>query len=225
MSRSFVVAVNPADLVTLDSAVTAGREAEKAWLKAAREREGIPGLRGRRLSEARERVRTERAKLRDSGKLAGSRDLVVTRAVRAELRSRGMDRDWEPLPVHAASAPGRPVGTGNGREGTDEEGKTVLVGRVTVKLPDDLAERLVRGCYWTSAPAVKALWEWAERWGDGPIGKLKDAMRSGAPAGLAMMAAAFADRAPADALRERDRLRAEIVTTGDVLRAAIRRAR
>ncbi|MFJ5939370.1 hypothetical protein [Streptomyces sp. NPDC093071] len=225
MSRSFVVAVNPADLVTLEAAVTAGREAEEAWLKGAREREGIPGLRGRRLSRARERVRTERARLRESGKLAGTVDLVVTRAVRAELRSRGMDRDWDPLPVHAASAPGRPVGAGNNREGTDGEGRTLLTARVTVKLPDDLAERLVRGCYWTSAPAVKALWEWAERWGDGPIGKLKDAARSGAPAGLAMMAAAFAERAPADALRERDRLRAEIVTTGDVLRAAVRRAR
>jgi hypothetical protein len=57
------------------------------------------------------------------------------------------------------------------------------------------------------------------------MGKLKDAARNGAPAELAMMAAAFAERAPADALREREKLRAQIVTTGDVLRAAIRRAR
>jgi hypothetical protein len=39
-----------------------------------------------------------------------------------------------------------------------------------------------------------------------------------------MMSAAFAERAPAGALRERDKLREQIVTTGDVLRAAIRRA-
>lgn len=223
MSRSFVVAVNPADLVALESAVKAGREAEKAWLKAAREREDVPRLRGRPLSAARGRVRTERARLRESGELTGSRDLILTRAVRTELRGRGMDRDWEPIPAHAVSAPGRPVGTAANREGIGEGGKTLLVGRVTIKLPDDLAERLVRGCYWESAPAVEALWAWADRWGDGPIGKLKEGLRSGAPAGLVAMVAAMADRAPADALRERDELRDQIVTTGDVLRSAVRR--
>ncbi|MFJ4343632.1 MULTISPECIES: hypothetical protein [unclassified Streptomyces] len=223
MSRSFVVAVNPADLVGLEAAVKAGREAEAAWLKAAREQAGIPGLRGRPLSLERERIRVERARLRESGKLRGSRDLVVTRAVRTELRARGMDRDWDPIPAHAVSAPGRPVGTAAHREGSDEDGNTLLVGRVTVKLPDDLAERLVRGCYWESAPAVAALWEWAVRWGDGPMGKLKEAARAGAPAGLAALVAAMATRAPADALRERDELRGQVVTTGDVLRSAIRR--
>ncbi|MDQ1041791.1 hypothetical protein [Streptomyces sp. V4I2] len=225
MSRSFVVAVNPADLLALESAVKAGRDAEDAWLKAAREREGIRSLRGRALREARQRVRTERARLRESGRLAGTRDLVVLRGVRPEMRSRGLDSNWNPVPAHAVSAAGRPVGTGNGREGFDQEGRTLLKGRVTVKLPDDVAERLVRGCYWVSAPAVEALCAWADRWGDGPMGKLKDAARNGAPAELAMMAAAFAERAPAEALREREKLREQIVTTGDVLRAAIRRAR
>ncbi|MEU5221000.1 hypothetical protein AB0G79_33035 [Streptomyces sp. NPDC020807] len=222
MSRSFVVAVYPADLLGLKPVVKAAREAEEEWLKAAREREGIPGLRGRALSEARARVRIERARLRASGKLAGSVELVMLRAVRAELRARRLDRDWEPVPAEAASAPGRPVGVPNNQEGEDES--TALTARLTVKLPDDVAEQMVRGCYWTSAPAVEALWAWASRWGDGPVGKYKDALRAGAPPGLAALVAAGASAAPAEALAERDRLREQIVTTGDVLRAALRRA-
>lgn len=69
-----------------------------------------------------------------------------------------------------------------------------LDGRLRVHLPDDLGDRLRRATWWTSLPATQKLQAFADQYGAG--------------------------RVPPEVARERDRLRAKIVTTGDLLRLA-----
>ncbi|MEV6726899.1 hypothetical protein AB0M94_39015, partial [Streptomyces xanthochromogenes] len=178
--RPFVVAVEPEHMTRLKAAVSAARSAELDWLKEARTAEGTMYLRGRALSEALARIRVERATLRAKGKLAGTRDLVLAREVRAELRSRAMLGPYEPVPEEDASAPGRRVGTGPHHYGRMfGEEPTTLTERMAVRLPADLGEQLVRSCYWVSAPAVEALLEWQQLWGDGPTVIMREAQRRG----------------------------------------------
>jgi hypothetical protein len=220
----FVVAVEPEDLRALDEVVKAGREKEREWLKEAREEEGVSFLRGKPLSQARARVRANFRKQRERGKLAGTRDLVVARAVRAELKRRGMDGEYEPVPADEAGMPGRRVGTGPRhyrRSGFDE---TTLTARMPVRLPAGLGEQLVRACHWKSAPAVAALWEWQSRWGDGPEVILRDAQRRGAVTVLDVLCAGLASRPDADSLLKKAQLQDQIVTTGDIFRSSIKRA-
>ncbi|MEV5204916.1 hypothetical protein [Streptomyces sp. NPDC053720] len=218
----FVVAVRPEDLVALNAVVRKLRAAEVAWLDEAREAAGLRLLRGTAASAARGRIRTEFERLRAKGKLAGTRDLVIAREVRAELKFRKMNGACEPVPVEDARAPGRPVGT-RSRSGSVLD-PTDLTGRMAVRLPADLGEHLTRACYWKSAPAVKALREWQEIWGDGPEVLIRQAERAGALTVLSLMAAAMAPRPTADDLLEKARLQAMVVTTGDILRAAVDRA-
>ncbi|WP_344458381.1 hypothetical protein, partial [Actinomadura kijaniata] len=96
--------------------------------------------------------------------------------------------------------------------------------RLTVNLPHSLGDTVRRAAYWTSKDAVEALQDWADRWGDGIDVALREAERNGIPAELALLAAAGRPSAPKSALEIRDRLRQQILTTGDVLRAAIDRA-
>ncbi|GGZ19768.1 hypothetical protein [Streptomyces nitrosporeus] len=219
----FVVAVEPWDLEALDKKVSAGRAAELAWLKKAREDEGLRFLRGKAQSEARGRVRAKFAAMREKGKLAGTRDLVVARAVRAELKTQAMDGPYEPLPSQDSRMPGRRVGTGPSHYDRFSDEKTKLTGRMAVRLPADLGEQLVRATYWTSAPAVKALWEWQARWGNGPEVIFREAERSGAVTLLDVWCAAMASRPDADSILEKAKLQAHIVTTGDIFRAAVKR--
>ncbi|MCX4682627.1 hypothetical protein OG413_46640 [Streptomyces sp. NBC_01433] len=219
----FVVAVEPWDLEALDEKVSAGRASELAWLKKAREDEGVRFLRGKAQSEARGRVRAKFAAMRAKGKLAGTRDLVVARAVRAELKTQALDGPYEPLPSKDARMPGRRVGTGPSHYDRFGHEKTKLTARMAVRLPADLGEQLVRATYWTSAPAVKALWEWQTRWGDGPEVIFREAERRGAVTLLDVWCAAMASRPDADAIFEKAKLRAQIITTGDIFRAAVKR--
>ncbi|MER7050476.1 hypothetical protein ABT391_37260 [Streptomyces jumonjinensis] len=219
----FVVAVEPDDLKALNALVKSGRDAEVLWLKQAREDEGIKFLRGKALSEARGRVRVKFAAMREKGKLAGTRDLVVARAVRAELKTRMMAGPYKPVPREDARMPGRRVGTGPSHydQVADEESK--LKARMAVRLPADLGEQLVRATYWTSAPAVKALWEWQTRWGDGPEVIMREAQRRGAVTVLDVFLAGMASRPDADSLLEKAKLQAQVITTGDIFRAAVKR--
>lgn len=220
----FVVAVEPEDLKALDEVVRANRASEMEWLREARNSHGVTRLRGKALSQARARVRADLAQLRQKGKLAGTRDLVLTHEVNAELKRRSMTGPFDPLPAEHTSAPGRRVGTGPrhyDRLGDDE---TKFTARMAVRLPADLGEQLVRATYWTSAPAVAALWEWQEHWGDGPEVIFREAERAGALNLLTLFAAGFAKRPDADALMEKAKLQASVVTTGDVFRSAVKRA-
>ncbi|OYP10065.1 hypothetical protein CFC35_41860 [Streptomyces sp. FBKL.4005] len=221
----FVVAVEPDDLAALNEVVKVGKEAEREWLEEARKAYGVQFLRGKALSEVRGTIRTEFRRLRERGKLAGTRDLVVAREVRAELKRRRMDGEYDPVPAEESGMPGRRVGTGPRHYGRSSgEEPTKLEGRMYVKLPGALGEQLVRACYWTSAPAVTALWEWQARWGDGPEVIFREAQRRGAVTILDLWCAAFASRPDADAILQKAELQAQVVTTGDIIRAAVKRA-
>jgi hypothetical protein len=220
----FVIALEPDDRQALDEVVKQGRKAEGEWLTEARKREGIRYLRGEAAREARGRVRTEFARLRKTGKLAGTRDLVVAREVRAELKRRKMDGEYKPVPAADAGAPGRPLGSSPRKQGRSADEPTRLSARLAVRLPADLGEQLVRACYWESEPAVKALREWQDLWGDGPEVILREAARNGAPGMLALFAAALAPRPDADTILEKAKLQDLIVTTGDIIRSAVKHA-
>lgn len=220
----FVIALEPDDLTALNDVVKNGLKAEKKWLTKQREDLGLKHLRGKAARETRALIRTEFAALRAKGKLAGTKELVIAKAVRAELKRRKMNGPYEPVPVEHAGAPGRPVGTGPHHYGESRFDKTKLTARMYVKLPGDLGQQLVRGCYWTSEPAVTALVEWQDRWGDGPAVILREAQRSGAVTVIDLLCAALAPRPDADSLLEKAQLQKLVVTTGDVLRSAVKRA-
>ncbi|MGW3451074.1 hypothetical protein [Streptomyces sp. NPDC001076] len=220
----FVVAVEPDDLAALDDVVKAGRKAEREWLTQARETYGVQFLRGKALSETRKKIRAEYRRLREAGKLAGTRDLVVARAVRAELKRRRMDGAYDPIPAEDASMPGRRVGTGPHHYQRSGSEPTKLTARMAVRLPGALGDQLVRACHWTSAPAVAALWEWQTKWGDGPEVILREAERSGAVTVIDLWCAITAPRPDADSIMEKAQLQAQVVTTGDIVRAAVKRA-
>ncbi|MEU6170190.1 hypothetical protein [Streptomyces tanashiensis] len=225
MLMPFVVAVEPDALKRLNKVVARGLKAEVAWLEKARKREGVAVLRGKAGQAARARVRAEFAELRARGKLAGTRDLVLAREVRAELKRRGLDREFEPVPAGVAGSPGRPVGTSPRRAGRSWTDPTMLSARMAVRLPADLGEQLVRAAYWTSLPAVDALLEWQDRYGDGIEVAFLQAMRDSGPAGaLGILCAVLKPRPSADDILERAQLQDRIVTTGDIIRSAAERA-
>jgi hypothetical protein len=225
MSRQFVVALEPEDFKVLNSVVGQARKAELAWLKEARDKEGVQFLRGTAASQARARVRSRFAKLRESGKLAGTRDLVLAREVRAELKARKLLGEYPPVPSEHRGAPGRRVGAGPRHYGRSEDDPTTLTARLAVRLPDDLGEQLVRAVHWKNAPVVDALWQWQDRWGDGPEVILREASRNGMGGSfIALFAAGLAARPDADSILQRAELQAQIITTGDIIRAAVQRA-
>ncbi|MGW1674565.1 hypothetical protein [Streptomyces sp. NPDC002324] len=232
--KPFVVVVDDKeDLQALDDVVAEARRAEREWLAAARKEVGIEWLRGTALSEARRQIRVELQTLREAGTLYGTKDLVMTRAVRAELRSRKMLTEWPDPPPGETSAPGRRWGISPdpwaliAAEESEEDGEEKQQKpRLSFKLPAALGETLVRAAYWTSAPYVAQLQAWDKRWGDGPTVILREAMRrnGGRVTDLDVMVAMLAPRPEAAALEERGRLRAQIVTTGTLARDALARA-
>ncbi|MFJ8628885.1 hypothetical protein ACIRD3_39390 [Kitasatospora sp. NPDC093550] len=218
----FTVAVVEERLALLDLVASMAAGEERAWL--ATEREEHRGLRGSKLSQARRATRERLAEQREAGLLAGSRDWLLVPGVRAELAARGWDRDWPPIPPGALAA-GRRWGTDPARySGAHDEGETRFVGRLGVRLPHELGERLQRACHWHHEEIERQLQEWADRWGDGPEVIVRQSLReNGGVTVLAGMAAALsAINAPtADDLAHRAKLRAQVVTTGDILRAAL----
>lgn len=219
----FVVAVRKPELRRLNKLAQAKVEQEKKWLE--KRRKGHTGLRAGELAQARKELRAQLAAEREAGRLLGSRDLVLARALRAELTARGWLKEW-PAPEPGGIGPGRRWGADPGRYGHDLEEDGGFKARLAVRLPEDLGETLRRACYWHCHAIEKQLQEWADRWGDGPEVILRRAEREnggGIPL-MAFVGAALGKRAPLEALKERDKLRAQIITTGDVLRAAVDRA-
>ncbi|GAA3225076.1 hypothetical protein [Nonomuraea helvata] len=127
--------------------------------------------------------------LRQRGELCDSVDVLMTHAVRAELRERGWDHPWPPPP---------PTAPHSGRWPGSQDGAWPEV--IPMRLPAELAERLQAACAHVSMPAIVE------------IRSLRDAN----PGPIT----------PADgALFERyQSLAAEVITPGDVLRAAVARA-
>ncbi|MFF2354917.1 hypothetical protein ACFVVL_34765 [Kitasatospora sp. NPDC058115] len=219
----FTVAVAEERLQLLDLVADMAAREERAWL--AEQREGHVGLRGGKLAQARRATREKLAEQREAGALAGSRDWLLVPGVRAELAARGWDRDWPPIPSGALAA-GRRWGTAPARyEGSHDEGETKFLGRLGLRLPGEVGERLQRACYWHNAEIERQLQEWADQWGDGPEVIMRESAReNGGVTVLAGMLAALAPTPTADEMDRRAELRAKVVTTGDILRAALDRA-
>ncbi|MET9183461.1 hypothetical protein ABZX88_35400 [Kitasatospora aureofaciens] len=181
------VALHRRDLDALAEPVRLAAAAERAWL--AERRVAHQGLRGAELAAARQELRVERERERAAGRLAGTRDLVVARALRVELAARGWDGQWS-APRPGAIGPGRRWGSTADRY-QHAEGTARFEASLTIRLPADLAEQLQRAVYWQSSAIEHRLQLLAGR---------------------------------AEHREEIQRLQADLVTTGDVLRAAVRRA-
>ncbi|MFI9214293.1 hypothetical protein ACIGW7_39960 [Streptomyces sp. NPDC053253] len=215
----FHVAVTEEALGGLNAHAKAERDREDAWI-AERRRELLePGMPRRAAAVVRRKIRVQAAQMRRNGEFGGTRDDIVTRAVREELQARGLDRDWPEPPEGELEAPGRRWGT----PPSQPMGGGGYTHRLTVNLPHPLGDTVRRAAYWTSKDAVEALQDWADRWGDGIDVALREAEHDGIPAELALLSAAGRPSAPKSALEIRDRLRQQILTTGDLIRAAVSR--
>ena len=215
----FHVALDKEPLRALNELAEQEKKRERDWV-AAQRRELLDGLSRRQATLVRREIRVDLAARRKRGEFTGTRDDLVAQALRAELRARGLDKEWPAPPDGEVDAPGRRWGTPPSRQ----MGEGGYDARLSLKLPHDLAETLRRAAYWTSQAAVEALQEWDERWGKGPEITLQEAERDGVPGQLALLAAAGRPSAPQAALNARDELRARILTTGDLIRAAVNRA-
>ncbi|MGC9478790.1 hypothetical protein ACP4I1_32205 [Streptomyces sp. WG4] len=220
VSMKFHVAVTEDALKALNARRKDERDREEEWIAARRKELILPGMSRRAAAAVRRDIRAQVARMRRTGEFGGTRDDIVTRAVREELRARGLDRRWPKPPEGEIEAPGRPWGT----PPSAPMGDGGYTHRVSVNLPYSLGDTVRRAAYWTSKEAVEALQDWADRWGDGVDVALREAERDGIPAELALMSAAGRPSAPQSALEIRDRLRAKVLTTGDLIRAGIDRA-
>ncbi len=133
-----------------------------------------------------------------------------------------MDGPYEPIPA-GHHGPGRRWGTVSS---SGDPGDGGYDGRMSVRLPAALADQLRRACYWTNLPTEIALQAWTDRYGDGPdvILRRAEIRNGGAVTGLDFLAALSSRRPIREAIIERDKLRAKIVTTGMILRDAVLRA-
>ncbi|MFJ3221317.1 hypothetical protein ACIPLC_36040 [Kitasatospora sp. NPDC086801] len=220
----YTVAVAEERLMLLDRVAKMAARQERDWL-AEQRREHL-GLRASKLAAARRATRELLASKRESGELAGSRDWLLVPGVRAQLAARGWDqRKFKPIPAGALAA-GRRWGTDPGRySGQHDEGETKFLARLGLRLPHDLGERLARAVYWHNAKIEAQLQQWADRWGDGPEVILQQSVREhGGVTMLAALGAAFAPTPSEGELAARTKLRKEVVTTGDLIRAALDQA-
>ncbi|MFF3958839.1 hypothetical protein ACFYY1_37390 [Streptomyces sp. NPDC001890] len=220
VSMKFHVAVTEDALKALNGRRKDEREREEEWIAARRKELIAPGMSRRAAAAVRSDIRARVARMRRTGEFGGTRDDIVTRAVREELLTRGLDRKWPKPPAGEIEAPGRPWGT----PPSTPMGEGGYTHRVSVNLPYNLGDTVRRAAYWTSKAAVEALQDWADRWGDGIDVALREAERDGVPSELALMSATGRPSAPQSALEIRDRLRQQILTTGDLIRAAVDRA-
>lgn len=189
----------------LAAAVGEARAQEKEWLKQRRAAVAARVKEDQLTIAARDVLLDEVAEtfdgLRASGRFAGTRTLLVMPALQAILAERGwVDQSWPAVPPRHRQ--GRPWGTHD--QHFDD--------KVALYLPDELAELVVQGCYWTSLPAVTALKRWYEKHGDHWRGRLHDPEARWVGVGPSH-----------EDLRQRDALVGEVVTTGRILREAIKR--
>lgn len=158
-------------------------------------------------------LRAARAARRESLEDAATIDTWMAAAVRLELGRLGWEHRWPPLPAGAVGA-GRGWGVSS---------SLPFDGRLSFRLPAELADRLRRACYWTSQRHVEALQRWHDYWGDGPEVLMRRAERGEIPYFMAMLLVAFGSTPSREDMEVKRKAQAKIVTTGDVLRAAAAR--
>ncbi|MFD7556468.1 hypothetical protein ACFV9E_18260 [Streptomyces sp. NPDC059835] len=111
---------------------------------------GLPREEAARIRAA---WRAEVERLRTTGELLDTLDVLAAFGVRAELRARGWDHDWPPLPPEAPAENGRWPGSRDKR----------FTGSLTLRLPAELATRTRAGCWDVSKAAVAELRRWRDR--------------------------------------------------------------
>lgn len=207
--QTFTVKCDPGLAERLAAAVMAAAAVDRQWVTTRRAALLAEAKAGKwptgRVSQARRELALEHAALRAAGELRGTRGLLILPALVAQLDARGWTgRRWRRVPE--AARRGRPWGAG------DQE----LRAKVVVQLPDDVAEVVVRGCYWTSLPYVRRLQAFYDEHGDHWRGERHDGRlgrhdRAGNPVSGPTV----------EQLAGKSRVLARIVTTGMVLRQAI----
>ncbi|EWM19781.1 hypothetical protein KUTG_10085 [Kutzneria sp. 744] len=163
---------------------------------------------------ARAAIEAERLRRRESGEVLATKDALLRHFLTQVLADNGWDRRYVPVPKGAASVPGRRWGVTAGRTGDGN-------GRLGCHLPVRLWEQVRRAAYWTSLPHVRGLQRWQAQFGDGRFGRR-------APSELVVprevrQVSLFVGPTKADMDRRRY-LRAQVVTTGDILRIAASQA-
>ncbi|GLF99932.1 hypothetical protein [Streptomyces yaizuensis] len=105
--------------------------------------------------------RAEVERLRTAGELLDTLDVLAAFGVRAELRARGWDRHWPPLPPEAPAEKGRWPGSRD----------RCFAGSLTLRLPAGLAAQTRAGCWDVSKGAIAEV----RRWRDRSPGTVRDA--------------------------------------------------
>jgi len=141
--------VEPAVRADLTDVVEEHKDCRWAW--GALERWDTKGLSAQSRAARRGQRRTFLAGLRRSGLILDTIDRVAEVGVAAALAHRGWDHQWPRVPE---------TGQFKGRWPGALEQPGEYRASVPFVLSEALARRVHAACWHTSAPAIKALWEW-----------------------------------------------------------------
>jgi len=154
--RTFKVRCDASLAQRFEAVAALAAEAEAVWVAEKRQQIDVDaaayGWSTAQHSQARRDLRARQAQLRRAGELRGTHGLTLLPALRAQLAERGwLTRRWRNVPP----------GAGHGRPwGAPDQG---FRGKVILQLPDDVAQVVLRGSYWSSLPHVRRLQEWTDR--------------------------------------------------------------
>ncbi len=155
------------------------------------------GLSRSAAADVRVRWRREVCRLREGGELLDTVDVLATHGIKAELGARGWDGVWPEVPEEARSLGGRWPGS---RDGGYPES-------IPLRLPSELADRVLAACWHTSAESIRGLRDWRDEHPDIEVPRQVPG-RPGEWTGP---------------LAEYERLAASVTTVGEIYRAGLRR--
>jgi hypothetical protein len=188
-----------------DEAVVRSTAWEAPW------RERIAAARPVDRTELLAEFRAEREKLVAAGYLAYSQADVLRQALDAHITAtRWRSKSWDPIPSGRGAHRGRAYGAVTGNYDA----------ALSFQAPEGDVELIRRVSYWTSDKPVRELVKWYKRWGRGPA-HIPDLP----PEAQAMATiATYLNLPPMKELLYRDRLRAQVLTVGQILRDVVHRA-
>jgi hypothetical protein len=217
----FLVAVREGTLESLATVVKVAADQERAWwneqllqvdraVLAVAQGPDHYGARRELMAQA----RALRARRRAAGELLGSRNRLVAHSAAQVLAQNGWDTDWPPIPVEAVSARGRRWGVAPNDPPFEE--------RLPLDLPSAVGSQIKAAAYWVSAEPTRHLQEWFNRWGDGPIVTDREGGEIAAWGRFAHELGRALGHGPhREDFAERQGWRAQVLTSGDILRLAV----
>jgi hypothetical protein len=157
------------------------------------------GLSREGAAAVRDRWRLEVHRLRGSAELLDTIDTLAACGIGLDLEERGWSRDWPAVPSEARALGGRWPGS---RTGGFKES-------IPLRLPSDLAERVLAACWHTSVKSIRKIRKWRDTY----------------PGLVPPAAAPSAEELSTlpDPLAEYERLAAQVTTVGDIYRSGIER--